>query len=204
MPKLKLWLPNPPAGTAVCAGFDGSDSDDHTALRCETRAGFQFTPRYGPDRRPTIWNPAEWNGKIPRGEVHAAVSELFGTWRVARLYADPPDWRSEIGDWALEYGEEHVFEWPTYRIVPMHAAIQRFETDLATGRITQDGCPITDMHMGNARKVPKPGDRYILGKPAQHQKIDAGMGSILAHEAAADAHAAGWDDDVDGRMFCFS
>lgn len=203
MPKPKLWLPNPPAGTAVCVGFDGSDSDDWTALRCETREGFQFTPRYGPDRRPTIWNPAEWNGRIPRGEVHAAVSEIFETFRVARMYADPPDWRSEIGDWALEHGEEHVFEWPTYRIVAMHAAIQRFETDLATGRISQDGCPLTDMHMRNARKVPKPGDRYILGKPAQHQKIDAAMGSILAHEAAADAHAAGWED-VDGRMFCFS
>lgn len=200
----KPWLPNPTAGTAICLGFDGSDSDDFTALRAETRDGFQFTPRYGPDRRAAIWNPAQHGGSIPRGEVHAAVDEVYTTFVVARGYFDPPDWRSEIGDWALKYGEEHVIEWPTYRITPMYGAIKRFETDLKTKRITQDGCPLTAQHMANARKVPKPGDKYILGKPAQHQKIDAGMASILAHEAAADAHAAGWDDVVDGRMFSFS
>lgn len=199
----KLWLPNPQSGVAICAAFDGSENNDWTALRCETRDGFQFTPRYGPDRRPTIWNPAEWGGRIPRGEVHAAVDEVFNTWDVARMYADPQDWRSEIGDWALKYGDEHVFEWATNRISQMYAAIRRFETDLKTKRISQDGCPITETHMANCRKVPKPGDKYVLGKPTDHQKIDASIASILAHEAAADAREAGWED-VDGRMFCFS
>lgn len=199
----RIWLPNPPPGTAICAGFDGSENNDWTALRCETRDGFQFTPRYGPDRRPTIWNPAEWGGQIPRGEVHAAVDELFTTWMVKRLYADPQDWRSEIGDWALRYGDEHVFEWATNRITQMYSAIRRFETDLKTRRTTHDGCPITATHMANCRKVVKPGDKYVLGKPADHQKIDSSMGSILAHEAAADSREAGWKD-VDSRMFCFS
>ncbi|MBF6515531.1 terminase [Nocardia cyriacigeorgica] len=199
----KLWLPSPPSGTAICVGFDGSENNDWTALRAETRDGLQFTPRYGPDRRPTIWNPAEWGGQIPRGEVHAAVDEVFSTFDVARMYFDPHDWRSEGGDWALEHGEEHVFEWATNRINQMYAAIRRFEIDLKTGRITQDGCPITEIHMANCRKVPKPGDKYVLGKPSDHQKIDASIASIIAHEAAADAREAGWED-VDGRMFCFS
>ena len=197
-----LWLPNPPAGTPICMGFDGSENNDWTALRCETRDGFQFTPRYGPDDRPTIWSPAEWNGQIPRGEVHAAVDHVFTTWEVARFYFDPHDWRTEGGEWALEYGDEHVFEWSTNRITQMYESIRRFETDLKT-RITNDGCPITQTHMDNCRKVPKPGNKYVLGKPNDHQKIDAAMASILAHEAAADARAAGWED-VDGRMFCFS
>ncbi|MBF5002305.1 terminase [Nocardia sp. BSTN01] len=196
----KLWLPNPPPGTAICVGFDGSENNDWTALRAETREGFQFTPRYGPDKRPTIWNPADWGGRIPRGEVHAAVAEVFETWRVARMYADPLDWRSEIGDWALAYGEEHVMEWATNRISPMYFAIRRFETDLSTRRITHDGCPIAATHIGNARKVTKPGDKYVLGKPADHQKIDTAIASILAHEAASDAREAGWED-VDTRMY---
>lgn len=197
-----LWLPNPRPGTPICVGFDGSETDDFTALRCETRDGFQFTPRYGPDRLPAIWNPADHGGRIPRGEVHAAVDEVFATWAVARFYGDPYDWRSELGEWALAYGEDRVFEWATNRVTQMHAAIRRFETDLRI-RITHDGCPLTGAHIRNARKVPKPGDRYILGKPSQHQKIDAAMASIIAHEAAADARAAGWED-IDGRMFCLS
>ncbi|NEW40791.1 terminase [Nocardia cyriacigeorgica] len=199
----KLWLPSPPSGTPICVGFDGSENNDWTALRAETRDGLQFTPRYGPDRRPTIWNPAEWGGQIPRGEVHAAVDEVFSTFDVARMYFDPHDWRSEGGDWALRYGEEHVFEWATNRINQMYAAIRRFEIDLKTGRITHDGCPIAEIHMANCRKVPKPGDKYVLGKPSDHQKIDVSIASIIVHEAAADAREAGWED-VDGRMFCFS
>lgn len=198
----QIWLPNPEPGTPICVGFDGSENNDWTAIRCETRDGLQFTPRYGPDQRPTIWNPDQWDGQIPRGEVHAAVDEIFTTFSVARMYCDPQDWYSEIGDWALKYGEEHVLEWATNRVDRMFHAIRRFETDLATGRITQDGCPLTETSMANARKVAKPGQKYVLGKPADHQKIDPTMASIVAHEAASDAREAGWADS-DNRMFCF-
>lgn len=191
-----MWRPEPPDGAPVCGGFDGSDSEDWTALRLETRNGYRFTPRYGPDRRPTIWNPAEWSGRIPRPEVHAAVDEVFSRYGVKRLYCDPPDWRTEIGEWAMRYGEEHVQEWPTYRIVPMHAALERAVTDLRTRRSTHDGCPITAQHVANARKLARPNLRYILGKPALHQKIDAAMADVLAHEAAADARAAGWSEEA--------
>lgn len=178
----------------LCLGFDGSDSDDWTALRAETLEGFQFTPVYGPDKRPTIWDPAQWGGRIPRGEVHAAVDEIFGLHRVERMYCDPRDWQTEIESWALKFGDEVVFEWATYRVVQMHSALERFATDLGTGALTHDGCVITAGHVANARKVAKPGDRYILSKPAgaSHQKIDAAVASVICHEAAADARAAGW------------
>jgi phage terminase large subunit-like protein len=176
----------------ICTGFDGSLNNDHTALRAETHAGRQFTPTYGPDRRPTIWNPAEWGGEIPRGEVRAAIDEVFTTYDVERSYWDPEDWESEIDNFALAYGEEHVLAWRTNRITPMYEAIRRFETDLITGALTHDACPITALHVGNAIKVAKPGQKYVLAKASEAQKIDAAMASILAHEAAADARAAGW------------
>lgn len=186
------WMANPPDGTRICLGFDGSEVNDWTAIRAETVDGFQFTPRYGPDSRPTIWNPAQWGGRIPRGEVTAAVDELFDRFEVERMYCDPQDWRSEIGDWSLAHGDETVFEWPTNSIRRMFAALSRFEIDLSTGRITHDGCPLTAMSVANAKRVAKPGQQYILGKPTDHQKIDAAMASVVAHEAAMDAHAAGW------------
>jgi len=188
------WLPNPEDGAAICLGFDGSENDDYTAIQAETIDGFTFTPRYGPDKRPAIWNPAEWGGQIPRGEVHAAVDELFERYRVERFYCDPQDWYSEIGDWSLKYGENHVFEWATNRSKVMYAEIKRFEIDLATKRITHDGCPIAGLHLANARKAAKPGQQYVLIKPTNHQKIDAAMARILAHTAASDAREEGWTD----------
>lgn len=192
----------------IALGFDGSDSDDHTAIRAETMAGYQFTPTYEVDgeRFPTIWNPAEWGGRVPRSHVHAAIEQLFAEHTVLRFYYDPPDWKSEGESWALEYGEKVVIPWATYRVVQMHESLKRFVTDLSLGAITHDGCPLTALHIANARKIPKPGDRYLLAKPvgAYHQKIDAAMASVLAHEAAADARAAGLADEPQRRRVVVS
>jgi len=200
-----MWWPNPPAGTPVCGGFDGSLNDDHTAIRLETRSGHLFTPRYGPDRRPTIWNPAEWGGRIPRAEVHAAWAEIVDRFELYRVYCDPgfhdeTSWETEIEDWATTYGEARFVAWETNSIKRMYGALRRFEADLP--RLTQDGCPITTAHMRNARKIAKGSDKYSLGKPAQHQKIDAAVTTVLAHEAAADARAEGWVE-IDTRVVVF-
>lgn len=200
---MREWLPNPDNGESICLGFDGSDSDDWTALRAETMDGYAFTPRYGPDRRPTIWNPAEWGGSVPREEVRAAVDEVFTRFTVARMYADPPDWRTEIGEWALEHGDKRVLEFATYRIKQMNAALDRFTVDLASGRISHDGCPLTDLAVANARRMAKPGQMYLLGKPSQSQKIDPAMALVLAHEAAMDAHAAGWARQTTNTVVVF-
>ncbi|MCW2631589.1 MAG: hypothetical protein JWR88_551, partial [Pseudonocardia sp.] len=187
-------------GLAVCLAFDGSESDDWTAIRAETSDGWQFTPTYGPDSRPTFWDPKEWGGQIPRDQVAAAVDEMFERFRVKSMYCDPKDWRSEIADWSRLYGEA-VAEWATYKIMPMHEALKRFLTDLRTGRVSHDGCPTTAVHMRNARKLAKPGQRYILGKPAQHQKIDLAVTSVLVHEAASDALADGWGSEPPPKEF---
>jgi len=157
----------------------------------------QFTPRYGPDQRPAIWHPAEWHGQIPRDQVLIARQEIRRRYRVYRSYNDPdPYWRTEIGLWAQAEGEKVVLEWPTNQDRRMHEALKRFIADLRTGAIRDDGCPITAQHMANAVKRAKPGDRYVLAKPvgANHQKIDAAMASVLAHEAACDARADGWTE----------
>lgn len=179
-------------GDDVSLGFDGSFSGDWTALRAETMDGHRFTPTYGPDRRPTIWNPAEWDGRVPRSEVLAAVDEVFSTYRVARMYVDPRHWETQADQWALEHGEDIVVLWPTNSITRMFPALNRYLTDLIEASTTHDACPITKTHALNARKVAKPGDKFILGKPSEHQKIDALMADVLSHEAASDARAAGW------------
>ena len=183
------------AGTPICLGFDGSDVSDYTAIRAETRDGHRFTPTYGPDNSPTIWNPTESGDRIPRSEVHAAVDELFARFRVQRMYCDPPYWRTEIDEWSARYGAEKVLLWDTGRVKQMHAALERARGDLATGLSSHDSCPITAVHVANARMVARPGQHYLLGKPSAGQKIDAAMADALAHEAAADARREGWETE---------
>lgn len=198
------WLPPPEPGTPVCGGFDGSSVDDCTVFKLETRDGRLFTPRYGPDRLPTIWQADQWGGQIPRLEVEAARQEIRDTYRVERMYCDPFLFQTEIENWAADMGEDVVVQWPTNRVKPMHAALSRFVTDLSTGVLTHDGCPITTLHVNNARKLARPSETYVLGKPSPHQKIDAGMASVLAHEAACDARADGWGDSRNSTFLILS
>lgn len=179
-------------GVNICLAFDGSDKHDFTVIRAETLGGWQFTPKYGPDRRPTIWDPAEYGGRIPRAEVAAAVDELFTTHQVERMYCDPPLWKTEIEDWTTKYGDQRVIQWETYRQTPMHAALERFIVDLESGVLLHDDCAVTALHISNARMFARTGQRYIILKPSEHQKIDAAVTSVLVHEAACDARAAGW------------
>jgi hypothetical protein len=205
------WLPPAPGGTKVCGGFDGSANNDWTAIRLETREGFQFTPRW-PDGEPMVWNPAVLGGQIPRERVHDAWAVLAERYRLLRVYCDPgfsdpgdqTSWVTEIETWATLYGEKTFISWQmsgSLRVRAVHEALVRFETDLRSKSLTHDGCPLTAAHVANARKLAKPGDRFGLGKPNQNQKIDLAVTSVLCHEATCDMRAAGWPEDVDSRMF---
>lgn len=179
--------------TQIVFGLDGSDTDDWTVIRAETQDGHQFTPRYGPDRRKTIWNPADFGGQVPRLEVDAAFDELMKYFDVIRAYVDPPYWESEIDAWAARYGEKRVVRFETYRPVQMHAAAERLLTDVnkADSGFTHDECEITEAHVRNARKAARLNNRYVLAKASPSQKIDACVASIIVHEAAGDVTAAG-------------
>lgn len=186
-------------GEQVTVGFDGSDVDDWTGFRCETRDGYQFTPTFA-DGRPMIWNPADFGGQVPRAEVNAAMDHIAATYRVARGYFDPPLWESEVDAWAEKHGEKVMLRWQTRRPTQMHAAIERLYVDLgkADSEFTHDGCEITEEHITAAHKTPRPTSdnpgRYILRKPGDGRKIDMAIPSILAHEAWGDVTAAGWPE----------
>lgn len=173
----------------VVLGFDGSDVDDWTGIRAETQDGYQFTPVTSAG--PTIWAPAEHGGKVPRLAVAAAVEELFASFDVVRMYCDPPYWESEVDAWAEKFGDKRVVRWPTYRPVPMHAALERLLTDVnkKDSGFTHDGCPSTALHVRNARKAARTMGsipRYVLTKPGDGRKIDLAVCSVLAHEAWGD------------------
>ncbi|RLP76323.1 hypothetical protein D9V32_05490 [Mycetocola tolaasinivorans] len=180
--------------TRICLGFDGSDNNDWTGIRAETLDLYQFTPTYL-DGRPTLWRPTDWGGRIPRAEVMAAMDHLASEFEIVRAYCDPMFWESEIDEWSQKYGSDgKVFvKWPTNSIGRAYASLERFRTDITNpdSKFRHDGDQVTRFHIRNAIVRARPGQKYIIGKPAEHQKIDQAMSSMLAHEAASDALAAG-------------
>lgn len=192
-------------GAHVCGGFDGSRSGDWTAIRLETIDGTRFTPTYGPDKRPCVWKPDEWaNGRIPRSEVDAAISEIFARYKVARFYVDPRHWETQCDAWEQKYGEDTVIQWPTNQVNRMFAALTRFLEDMLEGLMKHVADVDATTCAFNARKVAKPGDKYILGKPSDNQKIDVLMADVLAHEAAADMRASDWSDQDTKGLITFN
>ncbi|MBB1153988.1 hypothetical protein [Amycolatopsis dendrobii] len=179
-----------PLRSQIVLGFDGSDVDDWTGIRAQTRDGYQFTP--DTPAGPTIWDPADYEGRVPRLEVAAAVDWLFANYDVVRMYADPPYWETEIDTWAEKYGVKRVLRWETYRPVQMHAACERILTDVAKAdsAFAHDGCEVTKDHMGAARKAARPSNRYVLTKPGDGRKIDMAVVSVICNEAAGDVTAA--------------
>lgn len=185
--------------TRVCLGFDGSDNNDFTGIRLETLDQHAFTPVYGDRKLRTLWEPADWNGRVPRAEVNAAVQELATEFEIVRGYCDVHLWESEIDMWGSKYGEKVFVGWRTNRIPQMHAALERYRTDVynAESNFSHDGDETVTAHHRNAivrsrGMNPLTKERvYILGKPEEHQKFDYAMSSVLAHEAVMDAIADG-------------
>lgn len=198
-PQLAAWegltaADEVPERAKITVGFDGSQYDDWTVIRCRwvnapDGKPYGFTPRF-PDGKPMVWAPAEHGGEVPRGEVNAAIETLFEHFDVIRMYADPELWQSELDAWIARYGDKRVIPWATYRTRQMAAALERLTTDTGSESYTHDGCPILRQHLANARKVRRPGG-IAIGKPADHQKIDMVVADTLAHEAAGDVTAAG-------------
>lgn len=216
-------------GETIAIAGDLSNNNDWTGIRAMTADGYQFTPTYGPHSQPTIWQPTGPSGLIPRGDVRAAVDELFDRFNVVRAYFDPAgsargisaeadamevveddSWRLELKQWQVDHRNDNdkpvVFPWETFSVSKMHPVLESFKQAVngESSPFHHDGCPDTKVHVLNAVVRARTGQRYILGKPTEHQKIDMAMSSILCFEAWSDALVSDEFTEVekeDSRMF---
>ncbi|RFA14566.1 hypothetical protein B7R21_06365 [Subtercola boreus] len=135
-------------------------------------------------------------------EILAAFDEIFEQFDVVRAYCDPPFWQSEIDGLEAKY-PKRVFRWETYRPTQMHAALERMKTDvmLPESQFTHDGDETVGTHIRNAVEVARSGQKYLIFKASETQKIDLAMSSVLAHEAAGDVIAAGYTADEDEYVY---
>lgn len=178
----------------ITLGFDGSMFHDATGIvATDIVTGYQWVAG--------AWEcpPGRKDWQVPAEDVDAKVRELFATYDVWRLYADPPYWQSWIAAWSGEFGKERVIEWWTNRRRPMTAALENFDTAIKEGTISHDGDKRLIRHVGNSRRhdLPQRDDEgrpmWLIRKerPDSPHKIDLAMAAVLSWEARTDAVAAG-------------
>jgi hypothetical protein len=175
-------------GDQIGIGFDGSIRGDATGLvgvRLRDAKlvvlGLWERPEHAPD---------DWEVDVLA--VEAAVQKAFSTYRVEWMYADPPYWQENIGRWALEHGDDYVFEFWTNKPTRMTQAVERFRTAAMVGDLKHEDDPDLTRHVLNAvtREVPQ-GLLITKDSPRSRRKIDLAVCAVLALEARADAIADG-------------
>lgn len=193
-------------GERIGLGFDGSISQDATALVACTADAHLFVPVV--DGKPTIWlrpDKASASWRIPRLEVEAAVEAVMELYDVGRMFCDPPKWQTEIERWSERWNagltddESIVVALDTNQPKRMSAVCDRFSSMLAEAAITHAGDALLTEHvlaMVRKKAYVKNEDetdgrtRYVFTKGDDGRKIDAGIAAVLALEAAMTMPAA--------------
>ncbi|MFH8752948.1 terminase [Streptomyces rimosus] len=186
-----------PDGDAITVGFDGARWRDATGLvATHLETGHQW-PLGLWEAPPNKREAEQW--EAPEREVTDRLANAFSTWRVVRVYADPPWWEETIAAWQGRWGEKVITEWWTHRDRAMAFALRAYKTAQTAGELSHDG------HEGFARHIAQAVKRDARarddqGKPMwtiqkdRHdspRKIDAAMAGCLSWEARRDAIAAG-------------
>ena len=177
-------------GERIALGFDGSISEDCTALYGCTADGIVF-PVAAWERPDDV---EVW--RVPRAEVTEKVAEAFELYDVGRMFCDPPKWWTEIESWADRWNPTRVedavvLEFDTNQARRFAPACGRFVTALAEKSITHPDDQALRAHLAAcARKKVRLMDhdddgrtKFVIVK-ADTRKIDRAVAAVLAHEAA--------------------
>jgi phage terminase large subunit-like protein len=182
-------------GDMIALGFDGSVSEDATALvACRIDDGYLelLVCEEKPDSV-TSW-------QVDQLLVDSAVVAAFEKYNVVAFFADPPHYQDYVDKWTAEFSgrlrvkasQTHPVEWWTNRPATMVKALERFREAVAAKRLIHDGSTLLRRHVLNARRrVSRSGITISKENPSSLRKIDAAMAAVLAYEARADAIASG-------------
>jgi len=184
-------------GDSVGLGFDGSDSGGDLTALVAVRWPDWHVEQLQSWEKPKGAKP-DW--RVPRLEVTDAVRAAFERFNVVKMLADPPYWRTEIDEWAAEFGDAKVKAYPTFSDVKMATAGDRFVTMVRAGQLTHAGDELLDTHVGNARRhKTRSGFRPV--KKAERRHIDCLLATILACEALGQAVAGDELESDDNPVF---
>ncbi|GGM64707.1 terminase [Longimycelium tulufanense] len=175
-------------GDRVTLGFDGSKSNDWTALvACRVEDSALFVLR--------AWNPERHGGEVPREDVHAAVVSAFATYDVVAMRADVKEFEAYVDLWGERFGRKLKLKSDAKNPVRFDMrgrkkdfalAVEAFYDAVVERTVVHDGNPILRRHIVNAvRRPTNYEDLYTIGKATKDskRKIDAAVCAVLAFGA---------------------
>ena len=175
-------------GDTITLGFDGSKSNDHSALvACRLDDGALFVIK--------TWNPLNYPGEvIPREQVDAMVQWAFARYNVVAMRADIREFESYVDQWGQKYRKQMVVNASPGNPVAfdMRSQQKRFALDcekfldaVLEQELVHDGDRLLRQHILNAVRNPTTYDAISIRKASKDsiKKIDAAVCAVLAFGA---------------------
>lgn len=172
------------AGDTITLGFDGSKSNDYSALvACRVSDGFVQVIR--------VWNPEDFNDGVPKDQVDAMVRWCFSHYNVVAFRADVKEFESYIATWTSDFGKKlKVKASPGNPIAfDMRGQTKHFAFDcekfldaVNEGEMCHGGDKVLAVHILNAHRHPTKFDAISIRKASKDssRKIDAAVAAVLA------------------------
>ena len=171
----------------IALGFDGSKSNDWTALvACRISDGMLFVVK--------VWDPAKYGGEVPREDVDATVRSVFSKYDVCAFRADVKEFEAYIDQWGRAYKKKiKVNASPNNPIAfDMRGQQKKFAFDcerledaVIEREVSNDGNHTLRSHVLNAKRNPTSYDAISIRKVTKDssKKIDAAVCAVLAFGA---------------------
>lgn len=185
-------------GDEITLGFDGSKSDDSTALvavRLSDGLGFLLSVWEKPE------GPSGNGWEVPRDEVDGAVRQAFDRYQVSAMFADVHPWESYVDAWSDDFGDMLAVSASTTSAVGFDMrtrtrdftqGVEKMTSVIEDGGTVHVEHPVLTRHALNARRRP---NRFGVSFGKEHRessrKVDALAAFVLGRLAADKVKAGG-------------
>lgn len=178
------------SGDRITLGFDGSKSNDWTALiACRMDDGALFPLK--------VWNPENYGGEVPRDDVDATVHWAFAKYEVVAFRADVKEFEAYVDQWGHKYKKKLWANASPNNPVAFDMRgnqkkfaldCERFNDAVLEQELLHDGHRTLRQHILNAHRHPTTYEAISIRKASKDssRKIDAAVCAVLAFGARQD------------------